>query len=169
MMSSNILSQLRPKVGARSIYDTLDEHDRVDEAEIDEQNLVERFQEQDLDELLAEAAHSGITTESTPFIGQDQQQRARNNQDHTIHLTDRSAWTESANVRFQDEDDVPESMLFEGDKPNSAPRRSSRVVAQELPPPIAGLSATELPLYHERRSASTVSYTHLTLPTKRIV
>jgi len=148
-MSSNILSRMLPNVGARSIYDTLHEHDRVSEAGIDEQNLDERFHDQDLDELLAEAAQSGITTESTPFIAQGHQQRARNAQDSTIHLSDRPAWTASHDVRFGDEDDVPESMLFEGDNTNPERRQSFRA-SQGLPPPVPGPPVVDSMLHDER-------------------
>lgn len=153
-MSSNILSRMMPNIGARSIYDTLHEHDRVSEAEIDEQNLGERFHDQDLDELLAEAAQSGITTESTPFIAQVQQQRSRDAKDNVTHMSERPAWPANASVRFEDEDDVPDSMLYEGDTPDIARRQSCRAVQEDLPPPIPGPPPTEPIRYHERTRIS---------------
>jgi len=153
-----------PNVGARSIYDTLHEHDRVSEAEIDEQNLGERFQDQDLDELLAEAAQSGITTESTPFIAQSSQQRARNGQESTIHLSDGTAWPVGHDVRFEDEDDVPESMLFEGDKPSLA-RRQNLPPPRTLPLPVPGPPASGSILHDERgRSRRRGAYSQVRLP-----
>lgn len=149
-MASNILSRLLPSASdERSIYDgDRGQRRRSETAEseqhlgldIDEENLGERFQDQDLEHLLADAAASHITTESTAFLPQSKE---RMTQGQHKESKARSEWLRSAPPRgghLDDDDDVPESLLLEGvnDPPASARLNDRRAPTDGLPPPVPG-------------------------------
>jgi len=166
-MSSNLLSRLLPPAGSPSIYDLLRAHDRpnddpdtnddMEEVRIDEQNLDERFHDQDIDDLLAEATQSRVTTESTPFISPEAEvppprgpsRAAVPGGQRTRRLSDR--------IQCQDDDDVPESMLL-GERASEAERGGQPAATKpprELPPPVPGPSlATHRSRNHTQQAAS---------------
>ncbi len=151
-MASNILSRLLPSSGSddRSVYEMMrddersspssDGDDRAGTA-LDEENLGQRFQDQDLEDLLASATQSQVHTESLPPSSpQKETQRQR---------TDLPTWASrrspSAHSPLEDDDDVPESLLLGDDRnkfessPPGAPTR--RPAGQDtLPAPVPGPS-----------------------------
>lgn len=118
MMASNLLSRLLPSASDEP-FDAGILPDERDEMDIDEENLEARFEAQDLENLLADASASHMTTESTAFL-------PTNN--------DRNGSIQPAPV--YDDDDVPESLLLEG----GAHPSSSQPTSEGLPPPVPGPS-----------------------------
>lgn len=155
MTSSNLLSRFLPSaIGSPSIYETIEQHERVAEesdnddredhegAAIDEENLGERFHDQDLDHLLAEAADSQITTESTAYLNTNPPHRENLS---PLRGRSRPRWiqdTGGAGPNVHDDDDVPESLLLEEDRGveitegRNGPQGQNG--NQELPSPVPG-------------------------------
>jgi autophagy-related protein 9 len=104
--------------------------------EIDEENLGERFQEQDLDHLLADATSSHITTESTTFLNKERRASGQN-----IGRPGRIPSATRTSPHSDDDDDVPESLLLEG---GDEPARGSNPTGRGPsfpPPPVPGLAS----------------------------
>lgn len=150
-MASNILSRLLPSAGddgpsrlrprRRSSFES-DTEDNAGMA-IDEENLGERFQDQDLEALLAEAA-SDIGTESVAYPERTPKKstgKAEAKSKGRRNWLRQSPKTESA-VMEDDDDDVPASLMLEGRR--NAPGRGESVrgrtpgARDELPPPVPG-------------------------------
>lgn len=146
-MASNILSRLMPSVtDGPSIYKAMKQEDRqsdnsdVDHLALDEENLGQRFQDQDLDQLLEDAAQSEVTTESTAFL-------AQNRRDDASLQRKGSKWQheESQPTQSDDHDDVPESLLLDGQRTASQSPLEKENIAElgnveNLPLPVPGPS-----------------------------
>lgn len=152
-MASNILSRLLPSASDdRPIFEnTQRQHHRQPAdledhlgLEIDEENLGERFQDQDLEHLLADAAASQITTESAAFVPQNKKRGAPARQPSGSKT--RPEWirsTPSRGAHLDDDDDVPESLLLEGfggplATTHSNNGRNPLDGREGLPPPVPG-------------------------------
>ena len=144
-MASNIISRLMSSVNdGPSIYKAMEQEDRksdnsdVDHLTLDEENLGQRFQDQDLDQLLEDAAQSEVTSESTAFLTQ-------NRRDDASPLRKGSKWQreQSQPSQSDDHDDVPESLLLDGERMTSqaSPMKENAAVLggmDALPPPVPG-------------------------------
>ncbi|KAF2477988.1 autophagy-related protein 9 [Lindgomyces ingoldianus] len=147
MMASNILSRFLPSASdepfetdalnnpSRRRLSSADEHGETD---IDEENLEARFEAQDLENLLADASSSHMTTESTAFLpGNDRKPS-------TLAPGRAGAWRQPAPVRtapLDDDDDVPESLLLEGIRDPPPPKSNHHSMPTDgLPPPVPGPS-----------------------------
>ena len=112
---------------------------------IDEENLGERFQDQDLEQLLAEAAESDILPElnAAPLPAEIASKPSAPGGASRITPKWMQKSPRPANPRVEEEDDVPESLMLEGKKGSSPPldrnrRRLSSGFPDELPPPVPG-------------------------------
>src|SRR5690625_2342846 len=84
-MASNILSRILPPSGASpSVYETIRQNDEASDASdveeragmaVDEENLGGRYQDYELEDALADASDSQITSQSTAFLGQEHPRR----------------------------------------------------------------------------------------------
>ena len=151
MMASNLLSRLLPSASDepyetrplapqhRRYSSSTDEHHDMD---IDEENLGARFEPQDLEHLLEEAASSQMTTESTAFLAQNNERVPPG-----INTTNRAAaWRQPPAARAppleeDDDDDVPQSLLLEGGAATPNPSKGRRI--EGLPPPVPGPSTRQ--------------------------
>lgn len=135
MMASNILSKLLPSPSnEQSDFMTAAEarssmsSDRNRQLGIDEENLGEHFEDQDLDNLLAEAVETESTRTSPIF-----KKRER--------LMSKPKWMSTGRGSTDDDDDVPESLLLEGGlEASTRPKKSKDRGAGGLPPPVPGPS-----------------------------
>ena len=138
-MPSTILSRfLPPAPGEPSIYETLRQHDESSDYSdleeraamaLDEENLGAAFHDQELDDVLAAAVPS---TTSTSRAGSTNRRTSR----HQIAAKQSRLSTEAARnaVKWDDtDDDVPPSLLFEG---NQDPDPALREYEQPGLPPI---------------------------------
>jgi autophagy-related protein 9 len=146
-MASNILSRLLPSASEEGpeLGRHLSPNDHNLEAgnamAIDEENLEGNFEEQDLEQLLAEATASDAGTEATKFMTPEKESRkpAR-----TTSKRQPKWMTDSPNAAVHDEDnDVPESLLLEGKKENPSGRRYSHRrmssnARDDVIPPVSG-------------------------------
>ena len=152
MMASNLLSRLLPSTSdegqppePRQSHPSDPYSDVENDADmaIDERNLGQPFQEQDLEQLLAEATGSEMATESTAFLQQGATESSRRGK-----LPARSQWAKESPAPLapiEDDDDVPESLLLEGNKntkgsKRARTRRRAPPNPYEIPAPIAGAS-----------------------------
>ncbi|KAK5172388.1 hypothetical protein LTR04_006390 [Oleoguttula sp. CCFEE 6159] len=145
-----MLSRFLPAAtGSTSVYERMREDERSDASDVeghagmalDEQNLGEHFQDQDLDHMLAEAAESRITTESTAFLPHEPRQHSATRQQGTSRGRSRPRFMQThqgTTAGRDDDDDVPESLLLEGHRP--AP---SALGDDALPPPVPGPSTRD--------------------------
>lgn len=145
-MASNILSRLLPSAGddgpsrsrphrRASLESDPEDNDGM---AIDEENLGERFQDQDLEALLAEAA-SDIGTESAAFTeGTPKKSSGKSGTKNKVRRNwlRQSPKTQPA-VMEDDDDDVPASLMLEGRK-NASTRGRIPGGRDDLPPPVAG-------------------------------
>ncbi|KAI9824195.1 MAG: hypothetical protein M1819_000907 [Sarea resinae] len=175
MMASNLLSRLLPSTaGSPSVYETLRQYDQTSDASdveeragmvLDEENLGERFHDYDLDDALAEAAESGIETESTAFLGRDtsrqQQRQTKNNAGglRGARSNSRPKWM-GYSRRYEGEegeDDVPASLLIEGADEGAATmggNNDNRAHGEPLSiPPMPGPSTRETRAHWEATQA----------------
>jgi autophagy-related protein 9 len=114
---------------------------------IDEENLGERFQDQDLEALLAEAA-SDVGPESMAYPPSESTPRRSTGKTEATSKRKgnwlRQSPKTGAAVMDDDDDDVPASLMLEGRKHASNTRREpvrGRMPAagiDELPPPVPG-------------------------------
>ncbi|KAF2711746.1 membrane protein Gsa14p [Pleomassaria siparia CBS 279.74] len=146
MMASNLLSRLLPSASdepyATEPLDHPHNHRTSSDAQmdIDEENLEARFEAQDLENLLEDAASSQMTTESTGFLPP--------NIDRKTSAPSRSrppsrpvSWRQTGPARgihLDDDDDVPQSLLLEGGRDTHTSNPNQRV--EGLPPPVPGPS-----------------------------
>lgn len=155
MMASNLLSRLLPAADENSAYELLDQHqprtrrrNNDDNASLtlDEENLEARFQDTDLEHLLAEAADSQITTRSPTFSNNNHN---RNMPPPSTTSHNRPRWMQSTPARpsaadVDEDDDVPESLLLDNDRPSAGPSkerpRQPDVRPGRLPSPVPGPS-----------------------------
>jgi autophagy-related protein 9 len=162
-MTSNILSRFLPPTGSPSVYEAIRQGDEASSASdieeragmsLDEENLREPLNNYELEDALADAAESQVTTQSTASIDRNQPQgpskarpaRTGSNGSKSIH----PKWMQtSPRILEADEgdDDVPASLLVEGhddddDSTPPAPPPPHHGLSQE--PPIAGPSTREL-------------------------
>jgi len=175
MMASNILSRLLPSgTDVPSIYDDTRQRDRrtsTSSAEhavgsgIDEENLGERFHDRDLENMLADAAHSRMMTESAAFLPQANARRPTTRQQPGSKYKPRWARRSPARDNSLDEDDnVPESLLLEGGRLSGAAagqvgrRHRPGAPSEDLPPPVPGPSTQDVKTQWE--SARTVQPLH---------
>jgi autophagy-related protein 9 len=130
-MASNILSRLLPSASEEGpeLRRRPSANDYDPEAgnamAIDEENLEGNFEEQDLEQLLAEATASEAGTEATNFVTPEKEAR----KPAKPASKRRPKWmTDSPGAAVHDDDnDVPESLMLEGKKePPSARRYSHR-------------------------------------------
>jgi autophagy-related protein 9 len=144
MMASNLLSRLLPSASDEPFQSaqldtqgrrTSSSTDERPDMDIDEENFGARFEAQDLNDLLAEASASHMTTESRAVSPE-----ARRSAPPGINTGARApAWRQPAPARAvplddDDDDDVPQSLLLEGGlDPPPNPN-------QGLPPPVPGPS-----------------------------
>lgn len=114
---------------------------------LDEENLEARFQDTDLEHLLAEAADSQITTRS-PSSNPD---KSHNKAPQSGPSHNRPRWMQSAPSRppasgVDEDDDVPESLLLDSDRPSGARSkersrpRNQHAPPDRLPSPVPGPS-----------------------------
>lgn len=142
-MASNILSRFLPSASDEpvSFHETQaphrDRHSSTDDRlsmDIDDENFGEHFEEQDLENLLADAAGSHITTESTAFLPQSSDRRAGGGPSRDSPA--RQPWKHQGRKggpSLDDDDDVPESLLLEGNR--DVPESSKRTTTTDAPPP----------------------------------
>ena len=121
--------------GAQSIYEAIKLHDKhpagaagadddgLEDAQIDEDNLEARFQDQDLDALLADAGRSTLTSDSASNPNEQIDHRFTADEENLADTNDLPHWTQAeASTAAQDEinEDVPASLLME-DKGSRTP------------------------------------------------
>ncbi|KAF2876363.1 autophagy protein-like protein Apg9 [Massariosphaeria phaeospora] len=144
-MASNFLSRLLPAASdepfetdaltlqQRRHSSSTDEH-RID---IDEENLEARFEAQDLENLLADASTSQMTTESTAFLPQHNERKP--NAALGLGPSSRpTSWNRPpapARTPLDDDEDVPQSLLLEGGRQHAH--------IEGLPPPVPGPSTRQ--------------------------
>ena len=146
-MASNLLSRLLPSASDEP-YETAPlnpQHynqtpsNRLGEMDIDEENLEARFEAQDLENLLEDAASSQMTTESTAFLPPS------NDRKPNILPSSRPVlWRQpgpSRTVPLDEDDDVPQSLLLEGAR--DAHRSNQNQHMEGLPPPVPGPSTRQ--------------------------
>lgn len=148
MMASNLLSRLLPSASDEhfetATYNPQNRRsssstDERPEMDIDEENLEARFEAQDLENLLADASSSQMTTESTAFLPPTYDRKRGE-----PNPAGRPAWRQQDPTRpapLYDDDDVPESLLLEGghETPHHTPN-AHREPTSGLPPPVPGPS-----------------------------
>jgi autophagy-related protein 9 len=157
MMASNLISRLLPSAsdepleGFPARRPSTTQHTKSpshrDDMDIDEENLEARFEAQDLENLLADASTSHMTTESTAFLPATEDHKAHSQPSTNTHNRPTS-WREPAPTQttpmYDDDDDVPESLLLEGSptvNPTEPNRR--RAAPDGLPPPVPGPSTRQ--------------------------
>jgi autophagy-related protein 9 len=148
MMASNLLSRLLPSASDEPLEReplnaqnrrTSSSTDGRPDMDIDEENFEAHFEAQDLNDLLAEASSSHMTSESRA-VSPD----ARRSAPPGINTAARmAAWTQLGTARavpLDDDDDVPQSLLLEGglDPPPNPDQRT-----EGLPPPVPGPSTRQ--------------------------
>jgi autophagy-related protein 9 len=140
-MASNILSRLLPSASDEALP-RRPSHTSADDVEsnaamaIDEENLNEPFQDQDLEQLLAEAAESEAGTEATPFVPVEKGRRRSSGSKRTPKWMKESRKT----GMDDDDDDVPQSLMLQGGndakpKREGKERRLSANARDHQPPP----------------------------------
>jgi autophagy-related protein 9 len=150
MMASNILSRLLPSTSDEG-QQPPDRHRTPSDLEhhadmaVDEENLGERFQDQDLEQLLAEAAGSEMTTESTAFLQQDKTRRKLARKGSSPAGPKWMKQSPATAAPIEEDDDVPESLLLEGGNDGKTSTRDPRRKRMpprpfEMPPPVPGPS-----------------------------
>lgn len=147
-MASNILSRFlpsadedyRPQPSRRAVHHS----DLEDQAgmNIDEENLDARFQDQDLETLLAEAAEGGdIDVEDSAFLRQQ-----RRNQKKVKSGEEAISMEEPL---LDEDNEVPASLLLDAKRPRKskkdrpAKRLPPRPSELDLPPPVPGPSSQQ--------------------------
>lgn len=156
MMASNLISRLLPSAsdepleGFPARRHSATDHRKSpsfrDDMDIDEENLEARFEAQDLENLLADASSSHMTTESTAFLPATEHHRAHGLPSANTHNTPMS-WQDPSPTRptpMYDDDDVPASLLLQPSPsihPASPNRR--RAAPDGLPPPVPGPSTRQ--------------------------
>ncbi|KAF2195996.1 membrane protein Gsa14p [Delitschia confertaspora ATCC 74209] len=154
-MASNIFSRLLPSASDDPyLYEESSTHHRDDRPrndhhlhmDIDDENFGEQFEEQDLENLLADAATSHITTESTAFLSAPADRRPGGQPSHAT--SSKQPWRQPSSARrvpSDEDDDVPESLLLEGDRHASPTVDQTRrhTPNQSLPPPVPGPSTRQ--------------------------
>lgn len=145
--STNFLSRLLPPAsGTQSIYETIKLHEESTHAEddafdanntVDEENLRERFRDEDLDQLLNQESSSHITTGSVATV--ESTRPLEPYTDSPSSTADRGevsgrAQTNDGAGRSGRGGDVPESLLME----DKASTRASSVQGPRLPSPVPG-------------------------------
>ncbi|KAJ5679691.1 Autophagy-related protein 9 [Penicillium macrosclerotiorum] len=143
MMSSNILSRLLPPTDSPSVYEAIREHDATsDSSDIEEragmihgEPLRDEFSDEELEEALADAAHSEVSSPHAGFLGPQSLGKADDRQGSPSQArrrkSSRPRWMaqeSSLGYELDDRDeDVPLSLLVEG--PDDEDLKS------RLPPP----------------------------------
>ncbi|KAK2768682.1 autophagy protein atg9 [Arachnomyces sp. PD_36] len=167
-MASNILSRFLPP-GSPSVYETLRQNDAASDASdieeragmaVDEENLGGRFQDYELEDALADASDSQMTTQSTAFLGQEHPRRppgGRLDRRRSKGKSTRPKWMgNSPRVTEADEgdDEVPASLLVEGDDDEddtTPPAPPAHPNARE-PSPMSSPGDTRRPRWEGGRS-----------------
>lgn len=165
MQTSNPFSRIRPKPSPRrSVYEALSKPDEAsDESDIeenagmriDEANLDEPFHDEDLDQMLAEAADSQIR-ESTAFIASDRKRSYAGVPRTTEGVTRNARWMSGlhkARSRKVEDDEVPESLLLDV-RPSASRRINTGNLAPQgeedgQVPTILGPSSRNTQVQHE--------------------
>jgi len=151
-MASNIFSKILPTTsdGHRSPEQRPPFEQPSDSEDpamaLDEENLGTPFQEQDLEQLLAEATNSEMATESNTFM-----KGSKAGQKPKEKNGGRPKWMRGSpgvTPLIEEDDDVPESLLLEGKKGSRKKDRNrrslSKDVTEELPLPVPGPSNQSL-------------------------
>lgn len=157
-MTSTILSRFLPvgAAGNPSIYETIEQYERAlnppdHESQnvnaFDDDNLDERFHDQDLDRILADATTSDATSQSSAYPQSNLGSSAHHRLPPKLSSSDRPRWPQDLGlspIRQDDEDSVPESLLLEHNNDTQAllPQepRPARETWHELPTPVPGPS-----------------------------
>lgn len=160
MIASNLLSRLLPPTGSPSVYEAIRQNDAESDASdveeragmaLDEENLRERFDHDGLEEALANATDSQMTTHSTAFLGQNRS-RATSGDRHggpkpTRRKLSRPRWMQASQRELEadeGDEDVPASLLVEGGdddfsrSPGPPPPRSVMDHGSPVPDPSSG-------------------------------
>jgi len=181
-MASTILSRFLPpgNAGSPSIYETIEQYERsLDPHEnesrsanaIDDDNLDERFHDQDLDRMLADAAASETTSQSSAYPQINLGYPSHHRLPPKPSSSDRQRWPYDIGlgpIRQDDEDSVPESLLLEHNKDTQAllPQepRPARETWHELPAPVPGppKDKTTQRRWDHAQPSRTASHAHLT-------
>ena len=146
-------SLLRHPSRGRSIYETMKEDDEHSDTSdhhgrssmaLDEANLQEQFHDQDLGNMLQDAAESQLTTESTAFLGGNTGRNRGGRANTASRLRGTPKWMlqqRNIDAVLDEEEEVPESLLLEGGRrpPPSGPA-SPNNGPSILPAPIPGPS-----------------------------
>ena len=146
MMASNILSRFLPSASDEPLsFDEAHPPLRNDpppinghlDMDIDDENFGEHFEEQDLENLLADASGSHMTTESTAFLPHTSDRRTDGRPSQAG--PSRQQWGQAEGALIDDDDDVPESLLLEGTRhvPGTVKKTTP---GNDLPPPVPGPS-----------------------------
>lgn len=130
MIASNLLSRFLPPTGSPSVYEAIRQNDAESDASdveeragmaLDEENLRQRFDHDGLEEALANATDSQMTTHSTAFLGQDRSRATSGDRLGTAKATrrkmSRPRWMQTSARELdvdEGDDDVPASLLVEG-------------------------------------------------------
>lgn len=130
MIASNLLSRLLPPTGSPSVYEAIRQNDVESDASdveeragmaLDEENLRERFDHDGLEEALANATDSQMTTHSTAFLGQDRPRATSGDRldarRPTRRKLSRPRWMQTSQRELEadeGDEDVPASLLVEG-------------------------------------------------------
>lgn len=128
MDSKSFSQRLSSAIDTQSIYEAIKLHDRhpagieednvQDDAQLDEANLDARFQDQDLDALLADAGQSGMTTNNASH----QDEPAAPTHERQGEQFRAGSVSDASKVDpGDDDDDVPTSLLMEGRESESPP------------------------------------------------
>lgn len=158
-MNSNLLSRiLPPSSETQSIYEAIKQHDRVpqgldydapSDSAIDHRNFEENFHDKDLDQLLAEAAESRITSESAaapPFPAEQQQYSSAHAQPRGPAQPGTGPKQSGSEPSRLEDDAVPDSLLLEQKdtaSPDSYKKPMGKPVPQRLPSPVPGPSTSQ--------------------------
>ncbi|KAF2402268.1 APG9-domain-containing protein [Trichodelitschia bisporula] len=144
-MASNILSRLLPSASDEGQPDgrfishtrtrsTASDIEAAAAMAIDEANLGEQFQEQDLEQLLAE--ENDLATESTAFLPDKSKNKSgKGRADEKWKRQHTTAGGPAS--RIEEDEDVPESLLFEGQKgyrPGDRTRQRASSAAHDAVP-----------------------------------
>lgn len=158
MMASNILSRFLPPSGASpSVYETIRQDDEASDASdleeragmaVDEENLGGRYEDYELEDALANASDSQVTTQSTAFLGQEHPRRPPGTLERSESRgkSTRARWMQnSPRVLEADEgdDEVPASLLVEEDDEDEDTRPPAPPSHPNVRPPSPVSSARD--------------------------
>lgn len=172
-MASNILSRLLPSASDEALprrtskpSDDVENHAAM---AIDEENLNEPFQDQDLEQLLAEAAESETGNEGTPFVPVEKRRRRSSGSKRTPKWMKEAR---KAGVGDDDDadDDVPQSLMLQGGndaRPTRGAKERRLSSDNQAPPPMPGPSTRTAQAQWEATRAQQRLYDNTTAADRR--